>query len=284
MSVDQMGNKKNARSVELKVKEAYPQDVGKFKVRINDDILKILGIKSSGGIVGLYGRKVTAAIVRPLFLSETAKDLIRMDRFIRKNCGVSVGEYVSVRRVRPIPAQSISFRLTALPLRSDDFKQILKRKLMGIPVSPGDMIVVQLEKSKIPLAISRLQPAEFCFIRDTTSVDFIEKVQEEEEVESVDGLIKRKQVIEDILKKLESKFDQGTIGAEEFSKLYEQYKEEQMFIEFQINELMENQDTQMPIKIPLEEPMSSMFCPHCGIKIPLDSLWCPNCGNKIERT
>ena len=283
MSVDQMENKKNARSVELKVKEAYPQDVGKFKVRINDDILKILGIKSSGGIVGLYGRKVTAAIVRPLFISETAKDLIRMDRFIRKNCGVSVGEYVSVRRVRPIPAQSISFRLTALPLRSDDFKQILKRKLMGIPVSPGDMIVVQLEKSKIPLAISRLQPAEFCFIRDTTSVDFIEKVQEEE-VESVDGLIKRKQVIEDILKKLESKFDQGTIDAEEFSKLYEQYKEEQMFIEFQINELMENQDTQMPIKIPLEEPMNSMFCPHCGIKIPLDSLWCPNCGNKIERT
>ena len=72
-----MGKKKNTRSVELKVEEAYPQDVGKFKVRINDDILKILGIISSGGIVGLFGRKVTAAIVRPLFLSEIAKDVIR---------------------------------------------------------------------------------------------------------------------------------------------------------------------------------------------------------------
>jgi len=277
-----MGNRNNARTVELKVKEAYPQDVGKFKVRINDDILKILGIKSSGGIVGLYGRKVTAAIVRPLFSSETVKDVIRVDRFIRKNCGVSIGDFVSVRRVLPIPAQSISFRITALPLRSDDFKQILKRKLMGIPVSPGDMIVVQLEKSKIPLVVSRLQPTEFCFIRDTTSVNFVEKMPEEE-VESVEGLLKRKQVIEDILKKLESKFDKGTIGAEEFSKLYEQYKEEQMFIEFQINELMENYKAQMPIKTPLEEPMSSMFCPHCGVKIPLDSLWCPNCGNKIER-
>ncbi|MHA2061726.1 MAG: hypothetical protein ACW963_05470 [Candidatus Sifarchaeia archaeon] len=276
-----MGKKKNARSVELKVEEAYPQDVGKFKVRINDDILKIIGILSSGGIVGLYGRKATAAIVRPLFLSETAKDLIRIDRFIRKNCGVSVGDYISVRRVSPIPAQSISFRITALPLRSDDFKQILRRKLMGIPVSPGDIIVVQLEKSKIPLAVSRLQPPEFCFIRDRTAIDFIEKVQEEE-IESVSSLIKRKQVIEDILKKLESKFDQGTIGAEEFSKLYEQYKEEQMFIEFQINELMENQETQIQIKTPLEEP-SSMFCPQCGVKIPLDSLWCPHCGNQIER-
>lgn len=276
-----MGNKKNARSVELKVREAYPQDIGKFKVRINDDILKILGIKSSGGIVGLYGRKVTAAIVRPLFSSETAKDVIRVDRFIRKNCGVSVGDYVSVRRVHPIPAQSISFRLTALPLRSYDFKQILKRKLMGIPVSPGDMIVVQLEKSKIPLVVSRLQPTEFCYIRDTTSVHFIEKVQEEE-VESVDGLLKRKQVIEDILKKLESKFDKGTVGAEEFSKLYEQYKEEQMFIEFQINELTENQKAQIPIKTPLEEPVNFMFCPHCGVRIPLDSLWCPDCGNKIN--
>jgi hypothetical protein len=276
-----MVNKKNARSVELKVKEAYPQDIGKFKVRINDDILKILGIKSSAGIVGLYGRKATAAIVRPLFLSETVKDAIRMDRFIRKNCGVSIGDYVSVRRVNPIPAQSVSFRLTALPLRSNDFKQILKRKLMGIPVSPGDMIVVQLEKSKIPLVVSRLQPTEFCFIRDTTLVNFVEKIPEEE-VESVDGLLKRKQVIDDILKKLESKFDKGTIGAEEFSKLYEQYKEEQMFIEFQINELMENQKVQIPIKTPLEDPVSSMFCPHCGVKIPLDSLWCPNCGNRIE--
>ncbi|MFX1465230.1 MAG: zinc-ribbon domain-containing protein [Promethearchaeota archaeon] len=276
-----MVNKKNARSVELKVKEAYPQDIGKFKVRINDDILKILGIKSSSGIVGLYGRKATAAIVRPLFLSETVKDAIRMDRFIRKNCGVSIGDYVSVRRVNPIPAQSVSFRLTAVPLRSDDFKQILKRKLMGIPISPGDIIVVQLEKSKIPLVVSRLQPTEFCFIRDTTSVDFIEKLQEEE-IESAGSLNKRKQVIEDILKKLESKFDQGSIGAEEFSKLYEQYKEEQMFIEFQINEMMENQETEMPMTIPQEEPMSLMFCPHCGVKIPLDSLWCPNCGNKIE--
>jgi hypothetical protein len=282
MSVDQMGNKKDARTVELKVKEAYPQDVGKFKVRINDDILKILGIKSSGGIVGLYGRKATAAIVRPLFSSETAKDLIRMDKFIRRNCGVSVGDYVSVRRVLPIPAQRISFRITALPLRSIDFKQILKRKLMGIPVSPGDIIIVQLEKSKIPLVVSRLQPTEFCFIRDTTAVDFIEKKQEEE-IESANGLIKRKQVIDDILKKLESKFDQGTIGAEEFSKLYEQYKEEQMFMEFQINELMGNKEMQMPTKVPLKETITSMFCPHCGVKIPLDSLWCPNCGNQIER-
>ncbi len=55
-----------------------------------------------------------------------------------------------------------------------------------------------------------------------------------------------------------------------------------MFIEFQINELMQNQETDTTIKIPLEEPMSSMFCPHCGVEIPLDSLWCPSCGKQIE--
>ncbi|MCK5587586.1 MAG: zinc-ribbon domain-containing protein [Candidatus Lokiarchaeota archaeon] len=278
-----MVNIKNGRSVELKVKEAYSQDLGKFKVRINNDIMKYLGIKTSGGIVGLHGRKVSAAIARPLFSTYAVKDVIRMDKFVRKNCGVFIGDYVSVKMVKPIPAQRISLLLKTLPLRADDFKQILKRKLMGIPVSPGDIIVIQLEKTRIPLAVSRLQPAEFCFVRDTTSVDLIEKKQEEE-IESIDSLIKRKQLIEEILKKVEAKFDQGNIGAEEFSKLYEQYKEELLFVDFQINELIESRETQIPIRSTLEEPEDSVFCPFCGVQIPLDSEFCPSCGKKLGMT
>ncbi len=278
-----MVNIKNGRSVELKVKEAYSQDLGKFKVRINNDIMTYLGIKTSGGIVGLHGRKVSAAIARPLFSTDAVKDVIRMDKFVRKNCGVFIGDYVSVKMVKPIPAQRISLLLKTLPLRADDFKQILKRKLMGIPVSPGDIIVIQLEKTRIPLAVSRLQPAEFCFVRDTTSVDLIEKKQEEE-IESIDSLIKRKQLIEEILKKVEAKFDQGNIGAEEFSKLYEQYKEELLFVDFQINELIESRETQIPIRSTLEEPEDSVFCPFCGVQIPLDSEFCPSCGKKLGMT
>lgn len=278
-----MVNIKNGRSVELKVKEAYSQDLGKFKVRINNDIMTYLGIKTSGGIVGLHGRKVSAAIARPLFSTDAVKDVIRMDKFVRKNCGVFIGDYVSVKMVKPIPAQRISLLLKTLPLRADDFKQILKRKLMGIPVSPGDIIVIQLEKTRIPLAVSRLQPAEFCFVRDTTSLDLIEKKQEEE-IESIDSLIKRKQLIEEILKKVEAKFDQGNIGAEEFSKLYEQYKEELLFVDFQINELIESRETQIPIRSTLEEPEDSVFCPFCGVQIPLDSEFCPSCGKKLGMT
>ncbi len=274
-----MGNQKNRRSVELKVKEAYPQDVGKFKVRINNDIMKYLGIKTSGGIVGLYGRKISSAIARPLFSIDKVKDLIRMDKFVRKNCGMFIGDYVSVKMVKPILAQRISLLLKTLPLRADDFKQILKRKLMGVPVSPGDIIVIQLEKTRIPLAVSRLQPADFCFVRDTTSIDLIEKKQEEE-IESIDGLIKRKQLVEEILQKLENRFDKGSISAEEFTKLYEQYKEELIFTDFQINELTSSKETE--ITSSLEEPKDSFFCPHCGMQIPRDSLWCPNCGKKIE--
>lgn len=274
-----MERAKNEKIVDLKVKEAYPQDVGKFKVRINDGILKYLGIKTSGGIVGLYGRKISAAIARPLFSSDPVKDIIRMDKFVRKNCGVSIDDYISVKMVKPTPAQSISLLITALPMRSDDFKQILKRKLMGLPVSPGDIIVVQLERTRIPLAVSRLQPAEFCFVRDTTSVDIIEK-KREEEIESIDSLVKRKQVFEEILKKLEVKFDQGNISAEEFSKLFEQYKEELIFIDFQINELMESEE--MGITIDFEEPKDSMFCPFCGTQIPSDSEFCPACGKKLS--
>jgi hypothetical protein len=274
-----MERAKDEKAAELRVKEAYPQDVGRFKVRINDDILKNLGIKASGGIVGLYGRKVSAAIARPLFLTDTVKDVIRMDKFVRKNCGVSIGDYVSVKMVRPITAQRISFLITTLPLRADDFTQILKRKLMGVPVSPGDIIVVQLEKTRIPLAVSQLQPPEFCFVRDTTSVELIEKKQEEE-TESIDGLINRKQVIEDILKKVEAQFEQGNISADEFTKSYEHYKEELIFTNFHINELMESKETEITSIV--EEPENSMFCPHCGAKIPRDSSWCPHCGKKIE--
>ncbi|MFX1518749.1 MAG: hypothetical protein ACFFCD_02345 [Promethearchaeota archaeon] len=274
-----MERAKDEKTVELKVQEGYPQDLGRFKVRIKDEILKYLGIKTSGGIVGLHGRKISAAIARPLFSTDTVKDGIRMDKFVRKNCGVSIGDYVSVKMIKPITAQRISLLIKALPLRVGDFKQILKRKLMGVPVSPGDIIVIQLEKTRIPLAVSRLQPPEFCFVRDSTSVELIEK-QQEEEMESIDGLIKRKQLIEDILKKVETQFERGNIGADEFTKSYEHYKEELIFTEFQINELMESKE--MEITSVLEEPEDSIFCPLCGVKIPRDSSWCPHCGKKIE--
>ena len=87
-------------------------------------------------------------------------------------------------------------------------------------------------------------------------------------------------LVEEILQKLENRFDKGSISAEEFTKLYEQYKEELIFTDFQINELTSSKETE--ITSSLEEPKDSLFCPHCGIQIPRDSLWCPNCGKKIE--
>ncbi|MEM2996813.1 MAG: AAA family ATPase, partial [Candidatus Bathyarchaeia archaeon] len=85
-------------SVQLKVAEAKQQrDVGRSIARIDAETMKALEV-TVGDVIEITGKKTTAAKAWPAYPEDQGLMIIRIDGFIRKNCGASINEYVTVKK------------------------------------------------------------------------------------------------------------------------------------------------------------------------------------------
>ena len=126
----------------LKVNQAYPSDSGRGIARLDPDAMLRLRI-SPGDIIEIEGRRKTVAKVWRAPKRDWGKNIIRIDRFIRENAGVGVGDLVKVRK-----ANYQSARMVILaPLRKMDFRvygldigEYLKHQLLKRPLVEGDLV------------------------------------------------------------------------------------------------------------------------------------------------
>jgi transitional endoplasmic reticulum ATPase len=92
--------------MKLKVAEAFSQaDVGRSVARIDPQCMQKLGL-IDGDIIEIEGKKVTASVVASS-QSDIRLGIIRIDGYIRKNAGTSIGEEVTVRRAKVKEAQKV---------------------------------------------------------------------------------------------------------------------------------------------------------------------------------
>ena len=92
--------------MKLKVAEAFSQaDVGRTVARIDPQCMQQLGL-IDGDIIEIEGKKVTASVVASS-QSDIRLGIIRIDGYIRKNAGTSIGEEVTVRRAKVKEAQKV---------------------------------------------------------------------------------------------------------------------------------------------------------------------------------
>ncbi|NJE02602.1 CDC48 family AAA ATPase [Thermococcus sp. MV11] len=126
--------------IKLRVAEALKRDVGRGIVRFDRKYQKQLGVEP-GDIVELIGERTTAAIVANPHPDDRGLDIIRMDGYIRRNAGVSIGDYVTVAKAEVQEAKKV----VLAPAQKGVFIQIpgdmVKQNLLGRPVVKGDLIV-----------------------------------------------------------------------------------------------------------------------------------------------
>ncbi|WP_297508197.1 CDC48 family AAA ATPase [Thermococcus sp.] len=126
--------------VKLRVAEALKRDVGRGIVRFDKKYQKKLGVEP-GDIVALIGERTTAAIVANPHPDDRGLDIIRMDGYTRRNAGVSIGDYVTVRKAEVHEAKKV----VLAPAQKGVFIQIpgdvVKGNLLGRPVVKGDLLV-----------------------------------------------------------------------------------------------------------------------------------------------
>jgi len=161
------------KEVQLRVADARQRDVGHGKVRMDNDTMQNLGI-TAGDFVEIHGKKMTVAIAWPAYAEDQGQDIIRMDGLLRRNAGVALNEYVAVRKADVKEAQSIIFVPTDVRLSVDDeFISFVRRRFMDLPFIEGDMTMLSIFGSAIPLVVTRTRPRGPVKIVEASSVQVL---------------------------------------------------------------------------------------------------------------
>ncbi len=161
------------KEIQLKVADAKQRDVGHGKVRIDNEAMRKLGI-TAGDFIEIRGKKTTTAISWPAYNEDQGQGIIRMDGLIRRNTGVALNEFVSIRKGVVNDAQTIVFAPTDVRLNVDDeFINFVKRRFMDMPLMEGDMALLSVFGSAVPLIVSRTKPKGAVRIVENTVVNVL---------------------------------------------------------------------------------------------------------------
>lgn len=133
-----------SKEMKLKVAEAFSQaDVGRSIARIDPACMQKLDLLD-GDIIEIEGKKLTATRVASS-QSDIGLGIIRIDGYIRKNSGTSIGEEVTVRRADYKEAKKVVLAPVEqeILIRGD-----VKAAFLGRVLSQGDMIITGVRQQQ----------------------------------------------------------------------------------------------------------------------------------------
>jgi transitional endoplasmic reticulum ATPase len=177
------------KDVMLKVSEAFQQDVGYGRARIDHQTRMELDL-SIGDVIEIEGTKKTSSVVWRAHPTDEGKRIIRIDNLTRKNAGTGLGDTVSIQKASVSPANSV----TLAPLISkgqqiqfgSGIEILIKKGLLKRPISKGDNIIVPgiaLFGSALPFAILNTSPNGIVSINEDTVIQVKEEAAQQMEPE-----------------------------------------------------------------------------------------------------
>jgi transitional endoplasmic reticulum ATPase len=169
-----LSNDEPSPKIQLRVAEAKHRDVGKRRARIDILSMDRLGIKP-GEVVELIGKRSTPVTVWPCESQENDRGIIRIDGQTRKNVGVGLNDFLTVRKIRSKAAKSV-FLIPLGPntISADsEFREFVKNRLRGFPINEGDEISVGVLGNSIDFVIQRIIPRTISRIAKSTKVNIV---------------------------------------------------------------------------------------------------------------
>ena len=158
----------------IKVAELKAGETGRGIVRLDPELMDILGIRV-GDIVQIDGNRKTVAKVLRGAPEDANRGIIRMDGSTRRNAGVALDERVAIKKVAAKNAEKITFSPTE-QLRLQGGEEYLKQVLDGRAIAKGDTITLNVMGNKIDLVVTSFSPSgEGVMICDSTEVKISDK-------------------------------------------------------------------------------------------------------------
>jgi len=143
---------------QLRVGDARQRDVARGIARIDQKTMGKLQI-SAGDVIEVIGKRKTSAIAWPAYSEDQGRGIIRIDGFTRKNAGVSINEYVVVRRAEVKDAVSLVLAPVDMRLNVDeDFTNFVKNRLMERTFVEGDSTLVMMLGHPVQFSLMKTRP------------------------------------------------------------------------------------------------------------------------------
>ena len=195
--------------LKLKVAEAFSQsDIGRSVARIDPKCMEDLNLKD-GDVIEIEGNKITTATVIAS-QSDVSLGILRIDSYLRRNAGTSIGEEVTIRPAQIKEAKKVK-------LAPVDQEIAIQGNLNGVflnrIVNKGDIIVTGIRKQQpkpsnmmfddfinqmmsnmasigeIKLAVVNTKPLGPVKITDSTQIEMETKPVDPSKFEGVENLI-----------------------------------------------------------------------------------------------
>jgi len=125
--------------VKLKVAEAIQDDVNKGIVRVDSSFMREIDVRP-GDIVEIEGNRKTVAIVDRAYPGDIGLNIIRMDGLTRRNSKTSIGEVLTVRKAKVVPAKRVVIAPAREGIVVRASANIFKQGLLGRAMTKGDII------------------------------------------------------------------------------------------------------------------------------------------------
>ena len=147
-----------AKEVQVRVADAKQRDVGHGKVRIDNERMEKLAI-TAGDFIEVHGKRTTVALAWPAYAEDQGQEIARIDGLLRRNAGVALNEYITIKKAEVKDSQTIVFAPTDVRLSVDEeFVGFVKRRFMDMPFVEGDMALLSIFGSAVPLVATRTRP------------------------------------------------------------------------------------------------------------------------------
>ena len=132
---------KPTEAIKLKVVEALPEDAYKGIARIDQSVMKDLGIQR-GDVLVVKGSRETVVIADRAYPSDVGEGLIRIDGIIRRNAKTGIGDLVEISKADIKEAKKITIAPAQKNIVVQANPDHLKRGLLGRAFVKGDIVVL----------------------------------------------------------------------------------------------------------------------------------------------
>jgi len=158
----------NKNILTLRVDEGERKDVGSGRARLSTRDRDALGVEI-GDLIEISGSRTTVARVWPSRYEY--EGYIWIDKYIRRNAGVKLGDIVRVRRVEAKEAMRIRIAPTTAIRFGPDFISYVKERLINMPVMRGDVVIIPVLGSALEMVVTHVMPGPYGVVTDRTNVD-----------------------------------------------------------------------------------------------------------------
>ncbi len=156
-------------TLKLRVAECKIKDMGKKKALLDSNTMNKLGVRN-GDAIEIVGKKVTAVVVYTLEDKAKKNHYIHIDGQTRKNAGVSLNDYVLIKKTNPKSAEKIVLLCNTTQNLSDEFIPYLNTRFEGYPVIKGDQFVMNFLGTTLEFIIHTSFPNEVVTINRNTKI------------------------------------------------------------------------------------------------------------------